>query len=237
MRKLTLFVTMILLGCGSRNSGGSGGGGSPEPIGLDSGIPDGGNADGGNPDGGNPDGGTPDGGNPDGGTCVNRVERAPMAERVHIPATEQPVYPSNPPTGGNHYDIWARWQIHTQTVPRGYWVHNLEHGAVVFLYRPDAPTAIKEALVRVFNAIPPGRTADGEVCTHGRAVLTPDPLLPADVSWAVVASGPENPSPPPYGDGYLIKSDCIASEQELVNFAVQRRGMTAEDICQQGDYP
>ncbi len=196
-----------------------------------------------------PDMPTSDGGpDPD---CVNTIEEVPLEIRSHVcfdfPSCEQitlaggPVYHHNPPSSGAHYWVWARWQIHSQTVPRGYWVHNLEHGGVVFLYRPDAPPSLVESLIRVFNAIPPD-PGGGEVhpdslpCDHGRVVLTPDPLL--DTPWAVTVSGPEmGTQDNPIGNGYDIKGDCIRSEQALVDFAVQRRNRSVEGICDQGFYP
>jgi hypothetical protein len=158
---------------------------------------------------------------------------------------DNPFYPHNPPIAGLHYWVWAKWGVHTEVVPRGYWVHNLEHGAVVFLYRPDAPQSIKDAIMRVYNRIPllpddvwPGCCADPLVGTscdqnHRRVVVTADPLL--DTPWAVTASGPENPYC--VGFGYYIKGDCIESEQALVDFAVQHRSMGAESVCDEGYYP
>ena len=217
----------------------------PPDGGVDSGLSDGG-VDGGLPDGGM-DGGLPDGGMdggmPDGGTCVNTVVQVPYESpddcRSHICSdyetcakTPTP-YIHNPPIGGPHYWVWANWGIHEEIVPRGYWVHNLEHGGVVFLYRPDAPQAIKDALIRVYNAIPPEQDCVDQGFPNRRVLVTADPLL--DTPWAVTVSGPEDPYC--VGFGYYIKGDCIASEQALVDFAVQRRDMEVETICDEGAYP
>jgi hypothetical protein len=74
---------------------------------------------------------------------------------------------------------------------------------------------------------------------HNRSILTPDPLL--DVPWAVTVSGPElqdcTDGGMPVGVGYQIKSDCVASEQALVDFAVRYRDQSVEMICDQGGYP
>lgn len=163
-----------------------------------------------------------------GPVCVNTVEEVPQELREHIPEDQTPVYQVNPPSSGQHYAVWARWQMYSEAVPRGYWVHNLEHGGVIFLYRPDASQDLIDALVRVFNAVP-----IDPACKHGRVILTPDPLL--DVPWAVTASGPEGIED--LGVGYHIKSDCIESEQALVDFAVQHRNRAIEDVCADGDYP
>jgi hypothetical protein len=164
-----------------------------------------------------------------GPACVNQIQQVPNEPRSHIPYDQEPVYSANPPVSGQHYELWARWQIHTDPVPRGFWVHNLEHGGVVFLYRSDAPQALIDALVRVYNAIP-----NDDPCEHRRALLTADDLL--DVPWAVTVSGPEI-SPDDLGVGYQIKADCIQSEQALVDFAVQYRNHSVEDTCDEGFFP
>src|SRR5262244_1701882 len=186
-----LWIFALLIGC-------SGGVAPvlPPDGGVDGGIPDGG------VDGGIPDGGM-DGGMPDGGTCVNTVVQVPYEYpddcRSHICSdyescakTPTP-YIHNPPIGGPHYWVWANWGIHEEIVPRGYWVHNLEHGAVVFLYRPNAPQSIKDAIMRVFNNIPllpdsvwPACCQEPGCQNHRRVVVTPDPLL--DTPWAVTVS-------------------------------------------------
>lgn len=48
-------------------------------------------------------------------------------------------YPDPPPAGGPHDACWAAWGVHDDELRAESWVHNLEHGGVVFLYRcPDA---------------------------------------------------------------------------------------------------
>ena len=75
--------------------------------------------------------------------------------RLHIDTCSAITYPDNPPAGGNHYQVWAAYQSFSFAVPRGFWVHNLEHGAVVYSYNcPDGcpdEVADVEALI---NALP-----------------------------------------------------------------------------------
>ena len=52
-------------------------------------------------------------------------------------------YPDPPPTGGNHNFCWATWGVHHDVVAPENWVHNLEHGGVVFLY--SSRTALDSA--------------------------------------------------------------------------------------------
>jgi hypothetical protein len=55
-------------------------------------------------------------------------------------------YPDKPPAGGPHNPCWGDYGIHyEQPLPAENWVHNLEHGAVVFLYH--CPEVCTEELV------------------------------------------------------------------------------------------
>lgn len=47
-------------------------------------------------------------------------------------------YKDPPPVGGEHNPCWTKFGVHDKEVADEHWVHNLEHGAVVFLYNcPD----------------------------------------------------------------------------------------------------
>ena len=47
-------------------------------------------------------------------------------------------YPSLPPVGGDHNACWTTFGVHARELADDYWVHNLEHGAVVLLHNcPD----------------------------------------------------------------------------------------------------
>jgi len=75
----------------------------------------------------------------------------PVADegRNHIPDTQQPQYKHYPPASGPHYDEPAAWNFYEQPVPEGRWVHNLEHGGVVILFKcpsgcPDLVKQLKD---------------------------------------------------------------------------------------------
>ncbi len=233
--KNTLWILVLMIGCVGRPPvafNDSTGVVPNQPPDGDQGPPDGGvdgGAGGARLDAG-AGGAALDGGQDGGMPCLNTIEQVANEPRSHIPFEETPLYLHNPPVSGEHYPVWARWRIYTEVVPRGFWVHNLEHGGVVFLYRPDAPQNLVEALVRVYNAIP-----NDALCDHPRALLTPDPLL--DAPWAVTVTGPENPNAGDLGFGYVIKGECIESEQALVRFAVEHRNRSVEQVCDDGAYP
>src|SRR6266498_111206 len=57
---------------------------------------------------------------------------------IHVTEGSTVNYQHDPPALGPHYPVWARYQAYTTAVARLYWVHNLEHGAIVLVHRPDA---------------------------------------------------------------------------------------------------
>lgn len=70
--------------------------------------------------------------------CDGRCEEAlSLAPAVHVSGPID--YPDRPPAGGPHGPCWADYLPYLAgAVPPEEWVHNLEHGAVVFLYHcPD----------------------------------------------------------------------------------------------------
>jgi hypothetical protein len=98
----------------------------------------------------------------------------------HVPAGTEVAYAHNPPASGPHYGQWARSAVYAEPLERRNWVHNLEHGWLVLLHRPDAPPAAVQVLVDAWNA----GFADAE-CPAGpvrRVLVTPDPLLPTPVA-------------------------------------------------------
>jgi hypothetical protein len=136
---------------------------------------------------------------------------------VHVTEGSAITYQHNPPASGPHYPVWLRYQEYAFAIARGYWVHNLEHGAVVFLYRPDAPAATVTALREVFRGLP-----NDPQCGHPRALLLIDPLLPRPV--AVVAAD------------WLLDGETVDA-QMIRDFVAQHRNHAPENICEGGDRP
>jgi hypothetical protein len=123
---------------------------------------------------------------PDADTCGTTVTGFPLAAGLHVPVCSQVVYDTNPPTSGAHYPTWAKYKAYAGRVGRPFWVHDLEHGAVVVTYNcPGGCDAEVAALVAFLAA----RPAD-PLCTaavRNRFVVTPDPEL--DVRFAASAWG------------------------------------------------
>ena len=83
-------------------------------------------------------------------SCGSCEEYQPVSIAQHI--SGDIVYADPPPVGGQHNSCWASWGVYDSELRAERWVHNLEHGGVVFLYRCDEPcpddVSALEGLVR-----------------------------------------------------------------------------------------
>ena len=95
-------------------------------------------------------GGVPIGPAPEG---IKGVEAFRVDSRNH---TEEPLdYDHKPPTGGDHFPVPATCGFYgTDRLPDELMVHDLEHGAIWFAYRPDLPTDQRDALRKLIAAQP-----------------------------------------------------------------------------------
>lgn len=153
--------------------------------------------------------------------CAIAVESWAPGAGVHVPVGTDLSWPSNPPCGGAHYPVWAAFQEFTSPVPRGYYVHDLEHGAVVLLYNcalvagDCAP--FLDALRQAAAALPDDPKCGGGV--RVRTVLSPDPLLAdplAAASW-----------------GFVYRAQCV-DLPSLKAFAAAHYAHAPEDECANG---
>lgn len=215
-----LSFSMLLAGVVACGGDEGGGGDDGDDGGSDDGADGGGDdSDGADDDDGGtePDAGD-DGGGPDADpeACLGAVREVPNEGWLHVALNSEIVYASEPPASGNHYSTWATWDVHFE-LPRGHWVHNVEHGGIILLHRPDAPEEVVTALRAAYDAIP-----DDEECGHKRSLLAQDPLLTTPV--AVIAADRVM-------DGACLDEN---SQQAILDFVTERRGLGPEDICDQG---
>jgi hypothetical protein len=134
---------------------------------------------------------------------------------------------SNPPTSGPHYPIWAGFQIYGDPVPRGFYLHSMEHSAVVLAYNCDLVTAAGGDCASLAGQLAQYRTnrPKDPLCAdvvHNRIIVTPDPAL--DVPFAAAAWG------------HMIKADCF-DMAEVDDFVSQFYGMNYENFCTGGTDP
>jgi hypothetical protein len=128
---------------------------------------------------------------------------------------------SNPPSSGPHYPIWASFQTYATPVPRGYYVHDLEHGAVVLLYKCDADAGcsqVAQALQAVSDSLPDDPLCVGQGA-RVRTVITPDPLLDAPVAAAAW--------------GWTYTAECVDAPT-LKQFVADHYGHGPEALCAAG---
>ena len=153
------------------------------------------------------DGATDDGATDDG---------APAQVRASSPASS-----AGAPTSGPHYPLWARFKAYADRVPRGFWVHAMEHGAVVVTYNcPGGCAADVAALIAYLDA----RPAD-PLCTapvRNRFIVTPDPLL--DTTFAASAWG------------WSLRADCF-DLPALGAFIDAHYAQAPENFCSDGFDP
>jgi hypothetical protein len=155
-------------------------------------------------------------------SCPVEIDSPPLLTASHVPIGTDIQWDSNPPSSGAHFPVWAAYTAYTSPVPRGYYVHNEEHGAVVLLYQcgdascPD----VAAALQAVSDSLP-----DDPLCLQRgegvrvRTVLSPDPLL--DVPVAAAAWG------------WVYRAQCV-DLPTLEAFAHEHYGQGPEVLCDDG---
>ena len=171
-------------------------------------------------------------------SCFVRIDSPPVQAGNHVPIyaddgglNQITTWNSNPPSGGDHYPIWAAYQEYDAAVPRGYYVHDLEHGAIDFLYKcdPDAGAAdagdagacaaLVDGLRQAVASVPTDPLCDVDAGVRIRFVLTPDPLIDHPVAAAAW--------------GWTYNADCV-DLATLEAFAKAHYGQGTENFCGNG---
>jgi len=167
-------------------------------------------------------------------SCTVKIESPPLLPGNHVAiGTDITTWDSNPPSSGDHFPIWAAFQEYPTPVPRGYYVHDLEHGAVVLLYNcallADAGTsdaggdagsacdALIAGLRQVVASIPTDPLCDPSI--RVRYVLTPDPLIAYPIAAAMW--------------GWTYNADCL-DLPTLEAFAQDHYAQAPENFCTNG---
>jgi hypothetical protein len=152
-------------------------------------------------------------------SACDAVEReyATTLAPTHVEDCSELAHVTNPPCVGPHYQRWAAFKVYDEAIPRGFWVHSLEHGAVVIAYSCDDCEDEVEAAKALMDELPVDPLCSGAV--ERRVVLTPDPRL--DTRWAASAWG------------FTLTSDCFESEVFRA-FATAHYAVGPEDFCTAG---
>lgn len=152
--------------------------------------------------------------------CTVTVEKWATGVGTHVLVGTALTWPSNPPSSGPHFPVWAAFEEFSSAVPRGHYVHDLEHGAVVFLYdcsKLNDCAAAVDVLRQASDALPRDPSCASPV--RVRTVISPDPLLDdpiAAVAW-----------------GFVYRAQC-ADLASLKDFAATHYARAPEDVCANG---
>jgi len=109
-------------------------------------------------------------------TCkTSTTFRSPNANHNHVAVGTDASSDWEPfPASGNHWGAWAPWNsIYDKPMKRGFMLHNLEHGGVVFSYKCNGPSESAACLDAKNQLIGIAQAIGGP-----RVILTPDPTQP-----------------------------------------------------------
>src|SRR5262249_22422195 len=140
---------------------------------------------------------------------------------THVPLCTPVEYATNPPSGGNHWGVWAAFKEYTSVIPREVYVHDMEHGAVVLAYRcesacPEVVQALRDTMEGAASDALCFVVAPGGVAA--RIVITADPKLDTPIAAAA------------WGATYT--ATCIDKES-LAKFVAGAYGKGPEHTCYQ----
>ena len=83
---------------------------------------------------------------------ICQVDYLPTEDRRHLEGEID--YPVYPPAGGAHNECWYDFGIFDYEIPDERWVHNQEHGAVIFLYNcPEGCEGELNALIEMASPL------------------------------------------------------------------------------------
>ena len=89
---------------------------------------------------------------------------------THVEVGTPISYNDYPPSSGTHYPTWAPWRYSDTEVQPGFWVHNLEHGGIVILYKcPASCDQLQRQLRDLATNLPKARATPGP-----KIVIAPD---------------------------------------------------------------
>lgn len=161
---------------------------------------------------------------PGGERCNARERQTPLQASPHVDPSAGPIaWLSNPPSSGPHYGQWWRFGAFAD-VPRGNWVHNLEHGGVAFLYRCTGDAGVcaeaRDALVAAADTIPRDPGCNPGVGTPRlRIVITNDAQIETPIAGAAW--------------GWVYAADCV-EPSSVRAFFTRHVGNAPESACVDG---
>lgn len=110
----------------------------------------------------------------------------------HVTPETKVVYDYCPPASGKHYNIAGRAPLTRQFYPPttelvpGNWVHNLEHGYVVLLYRGEPSAEVQQQLQDIMAEAVPS-AASAETCGYSKVIAVRSDDMEPGINFAAVA--------------------------------------------------
>jgi len=142
------------------------------------------------------------------------MRQVPTEAATHVDEGAPVSYHSRPPSSGMHWGTVpqaAEYRMYDQPLSPGRWVHMLEHGAIVVLYRPDlCDAACVEQLGQFYDSAPRSTLV-------GVRHLTITPYLDMDHAIAVVAWG------------YIDEMDQFDKDRVMADFKSKVDASTAPE--------
>jgi hypothetical protein len=156
------------------------------------------------------------------GPCAAVEQQQALEGEAHVALCSPVAYRTKPPSSGNHYSTWAAYKTYASPVPEGYWVHDLEHGAVVISYACAGGCADQIAAAEKMIASLPEDPACLALGQHvqRRFILTPDPKL--DIPFAASAWG------------WTLRASCFDAAA-FSAFVTAHYARSPEDLCDDGE--
>ena len=91
----------------------------------------------------------------------------------HVATDQRVNYRNNPPSSGQHYGVTAEWGYSASEIIPEVWLHNLEHGGIVFLYHCEADCPeLKSSLETLAGQLPKSKYGSIKIVVTSY----PDPL-------------------------------------------------------------
>jgi hypothetical protein len=144
---------------------------------------------------------------------IGEVDYKPAESALHIESGSIS-YEQSPPSSGDHRPQWARWGAYENLSPKR-WLHNIEHGGIVVLYREGLPDSDYQVILNFLKEYPVKE--EGSL----RWILTPYPDLKSPVALITWQ--------------WRMFLECW-NESDINNFLQRTYRRAPEDISSDGSY-
>ncbi len=75
----------------------------------------------------------------------------------HVPIGTPVTYQARPPASGSHYPAPAQTGVYPDGLAPGFWVHSMEHGYVVLVYKPPVSADVMAEFQQMVGSFPPSK--------------------------------------------------------------------------------